>query len=388
MPGVLVKSNLHQKVASKLSSPYSVMTTFFFRRSVEKAFQIDDYPGGLSLSLSKRLEGNAPFIILAVDDVMYIVNAVAQKSISTAQRDVVSAVIPTVGRLLGDDFIGMIQRKMKDECYPKPVVQGGFPPEEKIIHFIVLINSLDMANEYLGRVVTGLVGSGGDEGSGATQRGPVKGSFPFEKDAEFVAGTLRSLETAYVRKSMELLNEGIQVLFIQVVKLRLRPVLSDTFRDADYTLTEEEVTELAQQNEEDEAQYLDQVPRRFGHGWDPLMKPIARLMTPRTFSSLLGMTTRYLANVLEKRVLGYGGRMGAFGAIRIERDLGAIVDMVSRGDYGVRESFSKVTQLLMVANMEEDEWDELNAAPEGDGGLDWVLSEEDRRRARKLVKKA
>jgi hypothetical protein len=85
----------------------------------------------------------------AVDDVMYIVNAVIKKSLSTAQRDVVSSVIPAVGRVLGSDFVVMMQRKMRDESYPKPAVQGGFPPEDKIISFIVLINSLDMANEYL-----------------------------------------------------------------------------------------------------------------------------------------------------------------------------------------------------------------------------------------------
>src|SRR5690349_4718961 len=116
------------------------MTTFFFRRSVEKAFQLDGYPTGLSLSLSRHIEGNAPYIILAVDDVMYIVNTVIQKSISTSQRDVIASVVPTIGRVLGSDFVGMIQRKMRDESYPRPVIQGGFPPEDKIIQFIVLIN--------------------------------------------------------------------------------------------------------------------------------------------------------------------------------------------------------------------------------------------------------
>ncbi|UZP32791.1 hypothetical protein NXS19_000607 [Fusarium pseudograminearum] len=124
IPDVLVKSNLYRKVSTKLTSPYNVMTTFFFRRSVEKAFQLDEYPTGLSLSLSRHIEGNAPYIILAVDDVMYIVNTVIQKSISTSQRDVIASVVPTIGRVLGSDFVGMIQRKMRDESYPRPVVQG------------------------------------------------------------------------------------------------------------------------------------------------------------------------------------------------------------------------------------------------------------------------
>ncbi|KAI9171407.1 Threonylcarbamoyl-AMP synthase [Paramyrothecium foliicola] len=370
IPELLVKSNLYRKVAAKLTTPFNVMSTFFFRRSVEKAFQMDEYPSGLSLSLSRPLDGNAPYIILAVDDVMYMVNTVIQRSISASQRDVAVSVIPTIGRVLESDFVGMIQRKMRDEAYPKPIIQGGFPPEDKIIQFIVLINSLDMANEYLTRIISSLVGGSDEQANGAPNDEVLKASFPFERDVALVADALRTSESKFVVKTTELLNEGVQVLFHQVVKARLRPVLSDTFRDADYTLTEEELAEIAEQNEEDEEEFLDQVPRRFEHGWDQLMKPIGRLMTPGTFSNLLNNTARYLSKILEKRILGYSGRMTALGGIRMERDFTGIVNVVSRGDYGIREVFSRVTQLLMVANMEDDEWTELMADSD-EGGIEW-----------------
>ncbi|KAJ9428754.1 hypothetical protein QL093DRAFT_2002470 [Fusarium oxysporum] len=386
IPDVLVKSNLYRKVSTKLTSPYNVMTTFFFRRSVEKAFQLDEYPTGLSLSLSRQIEGNAPYIILAVDDVMYIVNAVIQKSISTSQRDVIASVVPTVGRVLGSDFVGMIQRKMRDESYPRPVVQGGFPPEDKIIQFIVLINSLDMANEYLTRIITGRIGESSHLPNGDAQNGPLKDSFPFERDVIFVANALHTLQTSFIGKTTELLNEGIQVLFNQVVKLRLRPVLTDTFRDADYTLSEDDIADIAQQNDEDEDELLEQVPRLFEHGWDQLMKPIARLMTPGTYTTLLDTTARYLSKIWEKKIMGYAGRTNALGAIRLERDFIALVDIVSRGDYAVREVFAKVLQILMVANMEDDEWDEVMAQDGEDDAIEWVLTEEERRRARSLVR--
>ncbi|PHH88785.1 hypothetical protein CDD83_7048 [Cordyceps sp. RAO-2017] len=385
MADLLVKSNLYRKTSSKLTTPYNVMTTFFFRRSVEKSFQLDEYPRGLSLNMNKQPEGNAPYIVLAVDDVMYITDTVIHRSLTTAQRDALASVLPTIGRVLGSDFIGMIQRKMRDESYPKPVVQGGFPPEDKIIQFIVLINSLDMANQYLSRIIGGRI-TIEDQGqsSGVTLQEPLKSSFPFERDVVFVASALLSLESRFIAKSSELLNEGIQVLFNQVVKLRLRPVLSETFRDADYTLSEDELIDMAQQNEESEEDVMKQVCRRFEHGWDQLMKPIARLMTAKTYSVLLEMTARYLSRVLEKRMLSYSGKMAAFGAVRIERDFAGIVDIVSRGDYGVRDAFARVTQLLMVANMEDDEWEEL-VTQEGDGGIEWILTEEERRKARNLV---
>lgn len=385
VPDVLIKSNLYRKVSGKLTTPYNVMATFFFRRSVEKAFQLDEYPSGLSLNMNRHIEGNAPYIILAVDDIMYIVNAVVQKSISTSQRDVIASVIPSIGRVLTGDFVTMLQRKMRDETYPKPIVQGGFPPEDRIIQFTVLINSLDMANDYLTRIVASQLGPTDGDVDGDAQHGALKSSFPFERDVTFVAGALQKMESTFTSKATELLNEGIQVLFATVVKPRLRPIMGDTFRDADYTLTEDDLADLAQQNDEDEDEWLDQVPRRFEHGWDLLMKPLARLMTPRTFSSLSDITARYLSKVLERRILGYSGKTNAFGAIRMERDFTGIVNTVARGDYGIREVFAKVSQLLMVANMEDEEWEEMITLEDEDG-IDWVLTEDERRKARSLVR--
>lgn len=361
------------------------MTTFFFRRSVEKAFQLDEPPTGLSLNIHNPIDSNPPFIISAVDDVMYIVNTVIQKSMSTSQRDVIAQVIPTLGRVLGSDFVGMIQRKMRDESYPKPAIQGGLPPEDKIVSFIVLINSLDVSNEYLERIVDTRLGASREQRNGTGHHSPLKDSFPFERDAIFVANALETLNLTFITKTTELLNEGIQVLFNQVVKIRFRPVLTDTFRDVDYTFTEDELAEMAEANDEDEEEILEAVSRRFEQKWDALMKPISRIMTPSTFTTLLDLTARYLSRVLEKRVWSYAGRTNAFGAIRMERDFSGIISTVSKGNYGVRELFAKVTQILMVANMEDDEWEELSAE-DPETGIQWVLSEDERRKARNLVR--
>jgi len=367
------------------------MTTFFFRRSVEKAFQLDEFPSGLSLNMSKQLEGNPPYIISAVDDVMYIVNTVLQRSISTAQRDVIASVIPTIGRVLGSDFVGMIQRKMRDESYPKPVVSGGFPPEDKIIAFIVLINSLDVANDYISRIVTSRLATSAPQANGnAPPDGPTLAElFPFEKDATFVSNALSNLNTTFATKTSELLSDGLHVLFNQVVKPRLRPVLTDTFRDVDYTLSEEDLAEIARANDAEDEQLMDLVTNRFEHSWDALMKPIARLMTDHTFTNLLDSTAKYLARVLEKRVWSFSGRANALGAIRMERDFSGIVSVVCKGGkYGLREVFARVLQVLMVVNMEEDEWDEIRAADaeEGEEGMHWVITEEERIKARSIVK--
>ncbi|GAW21626.1 hypothetical protein ANO14919_111490 [Xylariales sp. No.14919] len=386
IPSVLSSSNLQRKVSAKLVEPYNFMSTFFFRRSVEKAFQLDESPSGLSLNLSKPIEANAPFIISAVDDVMYIVSAVIQRSISTSQREVVSHVVSSSGRVLESDFIRMMHQKMQNESYPRAAVQGGLPPEDKIVAFIVLINSLDVSNEYLARIITTRLGSSPDQPNGTSHPNPFTASFPFENDVALVTASLKNLHSTFTAKTNELLNDGIQVLFNQVIKQRLRPIMAEAFRDADYWRTEEELAEIALQNDEDEDELLDRVPRRFEQGWDALMKPIARLMTPKSYNTLLEITATHLSKQsLEKRISSYSGKTNAYGAIRMERDFNGIISTVAKGNYSVRELFNRVTQILMVANMEDDEWEELEDAGD-DGGIEWVLSQEERRRARNLVR--
>ncbi|TVY54914.1 Conserved oligomeric Golgi complex subunit, partial [Lachnellula suecica] len=384
MPDLLIKSALSRKISARLITPFNIMTTFFFRRSVEKAFQLDEAPTGLSLNISKPLDGNAPFIISPVDDVMYIINTVLQRSLSTSQRDVIASVVPTIGRVLGSDFVGMIQRKMRDESYPKPAIQGGFPPEDKIMSFIVLINSLDIANDYISRIVTTRLSP--TDPSAAS----LSDLFPFSHDATFVTHALETLNTTFASKTGELITDGLTVMFERVVKPRLRPVLSDTFRDVDYSLTEEELADIARQNDEDEDQDIqhDIVARRFEHAWDALMKPIQRIMTPKSFTVLLDTTAKYLSKVLEKRVWSYAGKMNVLGASRMERDFSGIIGVVARGGrYGVRDMFARVAQVCMLVNMEDDEWDAINEVEEeGEEEMAWVLTEDERKRARALVR--
>jgi len=388
IPDLLVKSALSRKIAGRLITPFNIMTTFYFRRSVEKAFQLDEPPTGLSLNPSKPIDGSPPYIISPVDDVMYIVKESISRSLLTSQRDVVAHAIPTIGRVLGSDFVGMIQRKMRDECYPKPAIQGGFPPEDKIISFILLINSLDTANDYVARIVSAHLAP--PEPSHGSKAPALHEMFPFDHDTNFVIHALETLSVTFSHKALELVAEGLNAMFKEVVKLRLRPVLSETFRDLDYSLTEEDLADIARENETDDDPEMlnDQVAKRFEHSWEALMKPIQRLMTPKCFTGLLDRTADHLADMLERRAWRFSGKMNALGAQRMERDFSGIIGVVARGGrYAVRDSFARVSQICMLVNMEDEEWDALvEEEQQGDEEMAWVLSEDERRRARAMVR--
>ncbi len=396
IPPLLSNSALSKKVANRLVTPFNIMTTFFFRRSVEKAFQLDEQPLDLSLNPTKEMTSQSPYISSTVDDVMYIVDQIVERSLATSSQAVVASAIPSIARVLESDFIGMIQRKMRDESYPKAAIQGALPPEQTIITFLILINNLDVATDYVKRIVQSRIeGFSCAEHSESTEKSlssSVANLFPFNRDAHFVVNTLRSLQYSFENKTTELISDGTYVVFKNVVKPRLRPLIADSFRDVDYQMTVQELEQLSKEVESEDGgdgSIEHAVERHFQRGWDALTKPVGRVLTTSSFEKLLATIISYLSEVLEKRVWSYYGRLNDIGAVRLERDIASIISTVVRGgNYGLRDQFARCTQICLVMNMEDDEWDELQSASraaDGDG-IEWRIDAEERIRARAMVR--
>ena len=400
MPLFLLDSSLHRKVGDRLVAPFDAMTTFFFRRSVEKAFQMDEPPSDLTLDPRKPASTNPPHISSAVDDVMYIVNQMIERSLSTSQRAVISTVIPMIARVLSSDFIGMVQRKMRDESYPKAAAHGALPPEQTTVAFLVLLNNLDVASDYIKRIVQGRVeinhNSRLPDAHLPNAKGPACSSlllkmFPLEQDALFVSSTLKSLQSSFDGKASELVGYGIFVVFKNIMKPRLRPMLAEAFRDIDYQTKQEgpgavKVTvDTAGRNGD---RFDAAVQDRFQRGWHLLTQPVNKLLTERNFEKLVVLMLSYLGEVLEKRIWSHYGRLDSLGALKLERDIGSIVSILIRGGkYHLRDSFTRCTQICLVMNMEDDEWESLEREliRNANDGIEWRLEPEERVRARAMI---
>ncbi|KAL2819918.1 COG4 transport protein-domain-containing protein [Aspergillus cavernicola] len=409
-PKFLEESTLSKKIGDRLVSPFNIMTTFFFRRSVEKAFQLDEQPSGLTLNPQRPLKADPPHITSAVDDIMYIVNKVLQQSLATSQVAVITSVVPTLSRVLGSDFIGMTQRKMRDECYPKATHQGAPPPEHIVISFLVLINNLDVAVDYIRRIIQNITESkktvAGPDGQ-PEETDQLHSLFPSPADATLVSQTLTSLSATFEAKVTDLLTDGIQVVFNNIIKNRLRPILSDAFRDIEYQPSSDTAplttyhSDLdsddpdSSPSDNDPSSPRELVRPRFSAAWTDLLLPLSRILNTPAFDRLLTVTIAYLSRLLEKRLWAYHGRVNALGATRLERDIAGLVSAAvdvggsgagALGRYRHREAFARCLQMVLVMGMDEDEWDDVVQGGETADVLD-KLGGEERRRVRGMVRR-
>ena len=416
VPTFLLNSLLARKINDKLITPFNIMTTFFFRRSVEKAFQLDEQPSDLTLDPRKPLHSSPPHITSAIEDIMYIVNKVLTQTLTTSEANIVASVVPNLSRVLGSDFIGMQQRKMRDESYPKAAIPGQLPPEAVIISFLVLLNNLDIATTYITQIINSRI-TPADNNTSTT---PLHGLFPSPTSSLLVNTTLTTLTTTFTEKTATLISDGISVLFNNVTKPRLRPILIDAFRDSDYSLTPAQLEEhlstidlppSSSEHTNGEPThsasstnfFTPLVRQRFSFGWDALTKPLGRILTPSNNDALLSLTIAHLAKLLEKRIWTYsqplpasigahgasnnssGTRINAAGAQRLEHDVNEIARVVCAGKkWAYREMFERCRQIVMVMNMEAEEWEELLEV-DGGVGVAEKLSAEERGRARGMV---
>ncbi|KAF5611168.1 conserved oligomeric golgi complex component 4 [Fusarium subglutinans] len=383
LPEFLEQCNLNKKISEKLIEPYKLTATFLFRKSVEKAFEMDTAPSGLSLS--KSHDGSPPFILQAVDDIMYVVDNLLQHVLSTGDIEAAVSVTLAISRVLESDFIAIIHRRMKDECYPKAPAQGRFPQEEKIISFMILMNTLDMAKEYLSRVLSS---RGGISETRPVDMAPftqtLKDSFPFGRDAELVANGLQRLKNALCTKATELLNDGTRVLFDDILWPRISLILTTSFQDAVYDVLEGESLD----EEDADGETMRQVPLRFESGWLALTQPLKHVMTPRTYTALARLAANKLARVLEKRAWSSSSRVTALGGLRLESDFSGIISVITKDNYTLREPFARLQEILAVANTEDDEWDEVESGNDSSRQeSSRLLSDEDVAKARKIVRR-
>jgi len=129
------------------------------------------------------------------------------------------------------------------------------------------------------------------------------------------------------------------------------------------------------------------VKSRFDRGWGVVIRPIKRILTSANFDRLLTLALNYLASALDRRIRSYYGRVSELGAVRLERDIAGIVTAaVAGGKYGLRDAFTKCTQMTLIMNMEDDEWDEVADDTSGESGIPWVMDVEERKRVRAIVK--
>nr|XP_018267044.1 uncharacterized protein I303_01027 [Kwoniella dejecticola CBS 10117]OBR89202.1 hypothetical protein I303_01027 [Kwoniella dejecticola CBS 10117] len=323
---VIEQSGSQRAIENLLKVYYEPLELWFLRMSIEKAHRLD------SPDVSSR-----PHLSSILDDTFYLLKLVIGRLLSCGSIATVKSMRLRLAEVIERDYTGVIRKKM-DAVYAgsgsSAQDRGGEKDKrerDQRAAFVVHLNDLDVSADYMDRLLDDVLA-----------RLPQVFLKPETHMVEEEVEHLRDISNRF----RSTCKAGLEQLFNQLTKPRLRGLLDDSYKDVSYMLDEDSFAE---------ADELDLVRKRFVRAWESLVEGYKNAFTDHNYQTFFSLTVEALVRPWEKMIQGM--RFTELGAIRFERDVRAIANYLSAQTSfgGSRDKFTRLQQIATVLNLDADE---------------------------------
>ncbi|MBW0480142.1 hypothetical protein O181_019857 [Austropuccinia psidii MF-1] len=336
----LEATKLAQKLNELLEGVYLPLETWYLRVNIEKAH------------LSNEPDFNTcPYLSSALDDVFYITKKVIIRLINVGSVDCAQKGLLKIQEIIERDFGEVMKKRLETlgtNMGPTAAVGFGISSKvgeekekkEKLTRnsYIVYLNNLSMASEYTIRLVEEIFLSP-----------TLSQNFFIPHEISAVKASFETFLQAE-KKFLSIAKSGLEQLFNQLIRPRLRSMLSDCYKDVTYVLNDESYAE---------AELQDICKKRFCKAWETLMGPYKESLTSQNFHEFFSMTIHALVRPWETVVRNM--KFNELGSLRFDKDLRSITSYLSsQTNFGVsliNESFIRLRQISMLLGLDEAEED-------------------------------
>ncbi|KAG8949049.1 hypothetical protein FRC00_008335 [Tulasnella sp. 408] len=335
-------------MAQLISTYYIPLETWYLRSVIDKAHRVS------------APDSSEPPQTTTPDDVFYILKLVISRLLTTGSVDCVEKMAQVITGILEKDLAGVIRRKMEDIYSPSSqAARGSAAQREKTERenrnaFIIQLNDLDISSAHMETLIKNVLASP-----------QIQQNF-LETDVaptqEHVSSTLK-----LTTKFQSILKWGVEQLFNQLTRPKLRSLIVEVYKDVSYMLDDDSYAS---------AEYQDVVRKRFVKAWDGLVDGFKDTFTERNYRAFFSLAVEVLVRPWEKHILSM--KFTELGAIRFDKDLRSITAYLSTqtafGD--TREKFLRLQQISTILNLDlEEDPDEFYSS----SGISWKLSQNEAR---------
>ncbi|KAJ7752135.1 COG4 transport protein-domain-containing protein [Mycena metata] len=330
-----------------LTSRYIPLEIWYTRTTIDKAHR-----------LSSPDTSQTPVITTTPDDVFYILKAVLFRLLSTGSVKTVEQMFEQLRDIMDRDYIGVIKKKLDDVYRTSgptgPNSRGEKAERENRAAFIILLNDLDISSSHLEQLTHDIVTN------------PTVNQHFLDVQKPIVKNHITGFLTM-VPKFRSALRSGVDQLFNQLMRPKLRNLITDVYKDVSYVLDDDSYST---------AEYNDVVRKRFVKAWEGLVDGYKDTFTESNYRLFFGLALDVLLRPWEKFMMGF--KFTELGAIRFDRDLRAITTYLSSqtvfGD--AREKFLRLQQVSTILNLDNEE--DVDEFYNG-SGITWKLSAQEAR---------
>ncbi|KAI0637328.1 COG4-domain-containing protein [Trametes polyzona] len=343
---VVENSRSHKTMEKMLAIYYTPLEVWYARSVVDKAHRLSTH------DLSQT-----PITTTTPDDAFYILKSVLSRMLSTASVSAVERTSEQLRDIMDKDYARVIKQKL-DNVYKGgpagPGARGERAERENRQSFIILLNDLDISSSHMERLVKDL-----------SQSSLIPQHF-LESEIETVKASLSGF-MKLVPKFRSILRAGVEQLFNQLLRPKLRTFIPDVYKDVSYVLDEDGYAA---------AELQDLVRKRFIKAWEGLIEGYKDTFTESNYRLFFGLALDVLVRPWEKFVTSL--KYSELGAIRFDHDLRAVVAYLSSqtvfGD--IREKFVRLQQIGTLLNLDSEE--DVDEFYNG-SGISWQLSQQEAR---------
>ncbi|KAH7908021.1 COG4 transport protein-domain-containing protein [Hygrophoropsis aurantiaca] len=344
-PGMLQlveSTNSHKDFDDLLSSSYIPLEAWYIHTIIGRALQ-----------LSSPDFTQSPAITTIPDDAFYILKIVYSRLLSTGSLKIIERMTGLLKDIMERDYAGGIKKKL-DDVYRTTGNVGGPGRGEKAerdsrASFIILLNDLAISSSHMERLTKDLLDH------------PTIPQIFLTVEQGVVQRNISELNTS-TAKFRSTLRTGMEQLFNQLMKPKLRTLIPDVYKDVSYVLDDDAYSST---------EYQDIVRKRFVKAWDSLMDGYKDAFTENNYRVVFGLAIDVILRPWEKYILTF--RFSELGSIRFDRDLRSITAYLSSqtvfGD--IREKFVRLQQISALLNLDNDE--DVEGFYSG-SGISWTLS--------------
>ncbi|ODV62924.1 Golgi transport complex subunit COG4 [Ascoidea rubescens DSM 1968] len=426
LPKPLIESSLNAKIQELYISATNVLIEYYLKRSLEKIFKLEELPKLSDYYTSSTLsETDNTFPISSiVEDSILVLNNCIKLTIDSGQPVILKNFIMFLSKgFLTNIFLGIITKKLiinqpksgslidlNKKIVPENennstiaissasnVNSSGFnlassirrsatpgasalnslssdiDDETRLFNYIVYLNSLSSFASYLRKVLNNYIGvsHGGNqnqEKQSILQKSYLHQNFPFGSDYDKLENIIQSnLFEKFLdgKIDKEILKDCITILFNQCFKNKSKMLINEYFNSSNFL-----ISQFTSLNEEDTILFS------FVNNWSSLIQPCTKLLEPTLFQDLLRKIISLMSSLMEKRIWALNKKINLYGVIGLEKKISTIINELTKfNNYIMRNEFTRITQIIMIMGF-DDENDEI--------GIDWVLSLNERKKARGL----
>ncbi|GAA5909681.1 Golgi transport complex subunit COG4 [Sporobolomyces salmoneus] len=378
-------SQLGKTISRQLKEVYIPLESWYLRSAIERAHQVDE------LDLT-----STPTLSSSLDDIFYILKKTLYRLINTGSITAVVLLCRELKTLLDENVTEIwrfrIETALKDLQYSggtgssglggiggggggtgsgigiggvSAAAMGGMAAiggggrareeekerreKESRAIFIVYLNNLDTAASYTSRLHSELVNSD-----------LLSSIFFLDSELSLSTQSLSNLLPVTAERFKSVLKGGLDSLFNQLVRPRLRPLLSEVYHGTSYRLDE---------NGYDDAEFTDEVRKRFVRSWDNLLAGYRDSLSETNFNLFFSTAVNVLVRPWESMIRGM--KFTELGALRLDHDIRSILSYLSTqsplSSGSLRESFSRLQQIasLLCCDSKEEAEEVVSAAATG-----------------------